>query len=571
MTAATPPTWPTPKTLANAEWPPDYVAVFGWRQQQLAKLRRDQRLLTAARAYYADRYAEFINHWMFTYDPRLASKDTPAKLPFILFQRQEEMVQFLDAMIAGEENGLIEKARDMGATWICAAYSVCLFLFMPGASVGWGSRKEQLVDKIGDPDSIFEKIRFLLRTLPPEFLPRGFDVDGHTPYMKLVNPENGATITGEAGDNIGRGGRKLIYFKDESAHYERPEKIEAALGDNTRVQIDISSVNGTANVFYRKREAGEVWHGGPAIEGVTNVLVLDWRDHPEKTQAWYDKRKKQAEEQGLQHLFAQEVDRNYAAAVVGVIIPPHYVQAAIDSHIKLKWPEPTGPNIGGLDVADDSENGDKNAYAERKGYLLKTLEQWGGVDTTVTTNRAVMAATQGAEIEYDCIGVGAGVKGESNRLEASGQLPRGTKFYPWNASASPTGKGRHILELSPGVEDKQSPTAGDYYQNLSAQAAWELRLRFERTWLAVTEGREYDHDTMVSIPSSLPNFHELVKQLSQPTITRSQATGKMMVNKKPDGARSPNLFDAVKAAFWPSEKHKPSDFEWSFNGETHVA
>ena len=28
--------------------------------------------------------------------------------------------------------------------------------------------------------------------------------------------------------SIGRGGRKLIYFKDESAHYEHPEMIEAA-------------------------------------------------------------------------------------------------------------------------------------------------------------------------------------------------------------------------------------------------------------------------------------------------------------------------------------------------------
>ena len=52
--------------------------------------------------------------------------------------------------------------------------------------------------------------------------------------MRIVNPQTGASITGESGDNIGRGGRKLCYFKDESAWYERPEKIEAALADNTR-------------------------------------------------------------------------------------------------------------------------------------------------------------------------------------------------------------------------------------------------------------------------------------------------------------------------------------------------
>jgi hypothetical protein len=29
-----------------------------------------------------------------------------------------------------------------------------------------------------------------------------------------VNPETGATITGDVSDNIGRGGRSLCYFKD---------------------------------------------------------------------------------------------------------------------------------------------------------------------------------------------------------------------------------------------------------------------------------------------------------------------------------------------------------------------
>ena len=181
----------------------------------------------------------------------------PARMPLCLFPRQEDLVLFLHAMLKGQENGLIEKARDMGATWVSCAFSVWLWIYWPGASVGWGSRKEQLVDKIGDPDSIFEKMRMIIQCLPPLFLPAGFRVNDHMTYMKIINPENGATITGEAGDNIGRGGRKLIYFKDESAHYERPEKIEAALADNTRTQIDISSVNGLGNVFHRRRENGK--------------------------------------------------------------------------------------------------------------------------------------------------------------------------------------------------------------------------------------------------------------------------------------------------------------------------
>ena len=54
----------------------------------------------------------------------------------------------------------------------------------------------------------------------------------------------------------GRGGRSLIYFKDESAWYVHPEMIEAALSGNARVQIDMSSVHGIGTVFDRKIEAG---------------------------------------------------------------------------------------------------------------------------------------------------------------------------------------------------------------------------------------------------------------------------------------------------------------------------
>lgn len=293
--------------------------VAAWRRVQLARFEQDPKLVASAKAYYSTRPVEFIMHWCDTYDPRHAgSANKLVRMPFVLFQRQVDLVDFLDALIGGEQSGLVEKCRDMGATWVCAAYSVWLWIFKPGAAVGWGSRKADLVDTIGDPKSIFEKIRMLIRWLPGVFKPAGLR-DDHLAFMKVINPENDATISGESGDNIGRGGRTLIYFKDESAHYERPEKIEAALADNTRVQVDISSVNGLGNVFHRKREGGVLWTPNTeAVGGTTNVFIMDWRDHPEKTQEWYNERKQKAESEGLAHIFAQEVDRNYSAAVHGV-------------------------------------------------------------------------------------------------------------------------------------------------------------------------------------------------------------------------------------------------------------
>ena len=537
-------------------WPPDYTSEYVKRQERLLALRKDPNLLAGADAYYAkpEHAAEWIEHWCVTYDPRNAGTAIPTKMPFVLFPKQREMVQFLLECLQAETNGLIEKSRDMGATWICGAVSVWLWKYWHGAAVGWGSKDQDLVDKIGDPDSIMEKIRIIIRFLPREFWPKGFS-EKNMSFMRIVNPENGATITGDCGDNIGRGGRKLIYFKDESAHYVHPDLIEAALGDNTRVQIDISSVNGPGNVFHRKREKGVEWiPGEPVKKGRVNVFVLDWRDHPAKTQEWYETRLQEAEDNGLAHVFAQEVDRNYTAALDGVVIPGKWVKAAIDAHVKLGFDD-SGAWCAGLDVAD--EGLDTNAIALRKGVILKHVEEWGERDTGKTTRRAVgvCEGRGGMDVEYDCIGVGSGVKAEANRLVEEGLMPKNLRFVPWNA-----GRSGVALEDPDGrvVEhDRNSPTNKEFFANLKAQAWWSLRRRFELTYRAINEpGFTWNADDLISLPSDLPLLRKIEKELSQPTMGKS-ATMKTMINKKPDGTKSPNVADAIVECYFPVDARSP--------------
>jgi phage terminase large subunit len=433
-----------------AQWPYPHAPALEWRSMAAALLAGDNKLRTGAMEYYRTRPKQFISHWCITYDPRNATRNRPAKLPFLLFPKQEEMVDYLMTCLTGEVSGLIEKSRDMGATWVACSFSVWLWLFQRGAAVGWGSRKEALVDKLGDPDSIFEKMRMIIDALPPSFIPAGFVPGEHMTFMKIINPATGSTITGEAGDNIGRGGRKLIYFKDESAHYERPEKIEAALGDNTNVQIDFSSVNGLGNVFHRRRESGITWVPGTVVEeGMVYVFILDWRDHPGKTPEWYEARRLKAEHEGLLHLFKQEVDRDYAASVEGVIIPAEWVKSAIDAHLLLGI-EGRGQWSGALDVADDG--GDTNADAFFEGIILREVANWGARDTGVTTNIFIEHAKDKGEIElqYDAIGVGAGVKSEANRLEDEGYCRRASgscRGSPPPRRRAPTSRSSRMIRI----------------------------------------------------------------------------------------------------------------------------
>lgn len=513
--------------------------------------------------FYRTHPVEFIEDWCITVDPRNAALKKPTKIPFILFKRQREFIQWLLACVDGEANGICEKSRDMGATWLCCAFSVWLWLFRPGAAVGWGSRKAELVDRIGDPSSIFEKLRQLVAQLPPVFLPYGFNPKEHMGSMKITSPD-GNSITGESGDNIGRGGRTLVYFKDEAAHYERPELIEASLADTTRVQIDISSVNGLGNVFHRKREIAQEWFPGqPVVTDRPNLFIFDWRDHPAKTEGWYKAREHAAREMGLLHVFRQEVDRDYAASVEGVIIPGEWVRSAIDAHEILEWDDGSTMDDGewgaGADIADGG--GDRNAIAVRKGSVLRAVAEWGDRDTGVTTRsiiERVQAFSNRVTVQYDCVGVGAGVKAEVNRLHDEGVMPKGVKFSPWNAGAAVLDPDRHVED-----GDSDTPLNKDFYLNLKAQGWWQLRRRFEKTHRAVTEGIPFPPEELISLDSSMPLLRALEKELSQPTASKSAAKLKLQVDKKPDGTRSPNLADAVMMAFWPVDIHGyDSSLEW---------
>lgn len=515
-------------------WPPDFSTELIRRNQVRMVINSTPNPAATATAHYTDSCVTFIRDCCVTYDPRNPAKGLPAKMPFIPFPKQVELINFVNGLMVDQNDGLVEKSRDMGATWICSGISVWLWLYHPGSAVGWGSRKEQLVDKLGDPDSIFEKIRMIILNMPWYCLPEGFNQKDHLCFMKCINPANDSTITGEAGDNIGRGGRKSIYFKDESAHYERPELIEASLGDNTNVQVDISSVHGEGTVFHRKRMSGSV-----------ETFIMDWRDHPAKDQEWYDARKAKADAQGLGHVLAQEVDRDYAAAVEDVFIPPHWIRASIDAHIKLGF-EPSGEKRAGLDVADEGK--DKNALIAMHGPVVTHISQWAEGDTGKTAKKAWNYALDNGldRLTYDSVGVGAGVKAKTNELA---EMPQ---FVGVQLKVEGFSAGEKVV--NPDMDYTDDKKNKDMFANIKAQAWWALRERFHETYKAVVEGKAISTEELISIPSDLDLASELVSELSRPK-RESDPAGKIIVESKKKmkkrGINSPNLADSLVMCYAP--------------------
>lgn len=515
---------------------PDYVAVFEWRIERLKRIRAAMaaedgaKVLPSLRAYYRDHPAQFIIDWGMTFDPRNVERGLPAAVPFLLFPKQEEWCEWFLDRWKRQEPGLTEKSRDMGLSWLTVALGATLCLNWQGLVVGYGSRKEEYVDKIGSPKSLFWKAREFLAGLPVEFR-AGWTRERHAPHMRIEFPETGAYMTGEAGDGIGRGDRTSIYMVDESAFLERPLLVDASLSATTNCRQDISTPNGMGNPFAQKRHSGKV-----------SVFTFHWRDDPRKDQAWYDKKVAEIDNPVV---VAQEIDLNYSASVEGVLIPSAWVQAAIDAHKRLGI-VPSGAKRGAMDVAD--EGADKNAFTGRYGILVELCEEWSGKGSDIfqSVERSFgYCELHGYErFHYDADGLGSGVKGDARVINEARRVEgkREVLVEPFRGSAS--GEGLH----DPDGELVKERKNRDFFANAKAQNWWALRLRFQKTYRAVVEGMPYEPDELISLSSEMPALPRLMTELSQPTYSLNTA-GKVVVDKAPDGTKSPNLADSVMIAF----------------------
>jgi hypothetical protein len=505
---------------------PDYVEVFRRRVEFLNRIRANPDKLPALKAFYRDNPAQFIADWGITFDPRNVERGLPAVIPFILFPRQVEWVNWVVERWRSQQPGLTEKTRDMGMSWVAIGLSCTLCMSYDGMAIGFGSRKEEYVDKIGAPKSLFFKARMFMENVPKEF--RGsWSAKTDAPHMRINFPDTGSFMSGEAGDNIGRGDRTGIYFVDEAAYLERPQLIEASLSQTTNCRIDVSSANGMGNPFAQKRHSGKI-----------KVFTFHWRDDPRKDQAWYDKQVDELDSVTV----AQEIDIDYSASVEGVLIPSAWVQAAIDAHIKLGF-QPSGEKSGALDVADEGK--DLNAFCGAHGVVIEKLEEWSGKGDDIfgTVQKAFGYCDDlgYARFKYDADGLGAGVRGDARVINEQRRADR-RKAVNVNAFRGSAGV------FKPEGEDVKGRKNADFFANLKAQGWWGLRTRFQKTYRAVTQGRKYSPDELISIPAGLKNRVKLVMELSQPTYSLNTA-GKIVVDKTPDGTRSPNLADSTMIRF----------------------
>ena len=294
------------KTKLAERVPTDLKENLEFRKKIYARVRSDRKFAK----YIIDGCRKdpifFINAFCWTFDPR---REPFSRIPMILYPFQEEAVLEI-ANVINKEDLLIEKTRDMGASWLCILVFFWFWLFSKRKVLFLlGSRNESLVDNTENPKSLMWKWDFTMRNLPNWLKPKGYNENDHRRHLHILNPVTGSVCDGESTNkNFARGDRRTAILLDEFAAVDLGEQVLRATRDATKTRIFNSTPMGTGNAFYDQRQRG------------TRRLRLHWTSHPLKNPGLY----MTSDDGNLKILDPDNFPKDYKPILNGKIRSPWY-------------------------------------------------------------------------------------------------------------------------------------------------------------------------------------------------------------------------------------------------------
>lgn len=287
--------------------PLEFDANLDWRMRvlRMAQQREDARreLWIMCRRDFLF----FVNTFLYIEEPRAV--DGMVRLPWITPPVQQALFWRLET-IWGREGFSIEKSRAQAASWSVCAKTVGDLLFSQDSKILFASSKQDLVDEQQNADTLFAKIRFMLRHLPGWIKPALLDKTLH-----ITAPERNNNLDGTStNQDMARGGRRRVLFNDESASQPAGTEIDSAMASVTYSRIDASTPKGASGSFYaRVRPSSNIkkismhW----AFNALCNRgLYFDEKGRPRSP--WYDWWCRELNDHPV--IIAQELDLDYNAS-----------------------------------------------------------------------------------------------------------------------------------------------------------------------------------------------------------------------------------------------------------------
>lgn len=206
----------------------------------------------------------WINTFVVQVDPKQRG-DLGKPGPFITYDFQEPAILKMLSWVRRGKDGVIEKSRQMGASWMLIILFTWLWLFHDYQTLLFISRNEKAVED-ESPNSLFWKIDFILKFLPSWMRPSKF----RRRKLFYGNDSLTSAIFGEASTGQANvGGNTTAMGIDEYSQIKEDYEVLHRTSDSTQCRIFNGTHLGLETAFYELTQRRDM-----------NKLVLHWSQHP---------------------------------------------------------------------------------------------------------------------------------------------------------------------------------------------------------------------------------------------------------------------------------------------------
>jgi hypothetical protein len=274
----TPKYWKCP--LTGIRIPKDPTENVLWRGDLLRKAEKDIILQQDLMSASSESLLFWINAFTWTFHQKDIDPITGMEIavenehvPFITWEVQDTLFKKLLYRLKHPKSILIDKSRDMGASWCGLGFMHWVWLFIDDAQLLEMSRTKDYVDQPGNMKALFQKHDYINNWLPEWMVPPGVKPgEKYRTSMHMKNILNGACIDGEStNENAGSGDRRKVLLLDEFAKVEKGSLIRSATKDVSPFRIVNSTPAGPGTEYARWKKSGQI-----------EVFQLPWWEHPDK-------------------------------------------------------------------------------------------------------------------------------------------------------------------------------------------------------------------------------------------------------------------------------------------------
>jgi len=209
----------------------------------------------------------FTDCFVYQINPKLAGAGRVG--PFLLYDFQVEALRTMLWCAENARDLLIEKSRQMGASWLLDILFVWLFLFHPWQRLLFISRNQNAVEA-DNSNSLFWKLDFILRHLPDWLMPDHRGKGFVRKKLYFGNEALDSQLFGEASTGKANvGGNTTVMGIDEFSQIQDDFEVLDRTSDAAGCRIFNGTHLGTGTAFYKL-----------ATSGLIKKLQMHWSQHP---------------------------------------------------------------------------------------------------------------------------------------------------------------------------------------------------------------------------------------------------------------------------------------------------